>query len=70
MANPFQKIRIFAGETVTELKKASWPTLPELRSSTLVVLVAIFLLGGFITLSDFSVYNLVTLLTKLVRPGS
>ncbi len=70
MANPFRKIRIFAGETVTELKKASWPTLPELRSSTLVVLVAILLLGGFITLSDFSVYNLVTLLTKLVRPGS
>ena len=70
MANPFRKIRIFAGETVTELKKASWPTLPELRSSTFVVLVAILLLGGFITLSDFSVYNLVTLLIKLVRPGS
>ncbi len=70
MANPFRKIRIFAGETVTELKKASWPTVPELRSSTFVVMVAILLLGGFITLSDFSVYNVVTFLTKLVRPDS
>ena len=70
MANPFRKIRIFAGETVAEIKKASWPTLAELRSSTLVVLVAIILLGAFITLSDWSVYNVITLLTKLVRPGS
>ncbi len=70
MANPFRTLRIFAGETVAEVKKASWPTLAELRKSTVVVIIAIILLGAFITLSDYSVYNVVTLLTKLARPGS
>ncbi|AWT59348.1 MAG: Protein translocase subunit SecE [Candidatus Moanabacter tarae] len=50
-----------------ELKKASWPTRLELRDSTVVVIIAMILLGGFITLSDWSVYNVVTLLTELVR---
>jgi preprotein translocase subunit SecE len=67
MRNPFRKIRIFAGETVQELKKASWPTRLELRDSTLVVIVAVILLGAYICLSDWSVYNVVTLLTDLVR---
>jgi preprotein translocase subunit SecE len=69
MANPFRKIRHFGGETVTELKKASWPNREELKSSTLVVLVAIVLLGSYIALADFSVYNWVQLLTSLVRPA-
>ena len=51
-----------------ELKKASWPTRLELRDSTVVVVIAILIVGAFISLSDWSVYNVVTLLTKLVRP--
>ena len=67
MANPFRKIRIFFGETTGELHKASWPTRRELRDSTLVILVAIVILGIFITLADFSVYNWVTFFTQLIR---
>lgn len=67
MKNPFRKARTFSSETVGELKKASWPNWKELRDSTLVVLVAIILLGLFITVADFSVYNWVTYLTDLVR---
>jgi len=67
MANPFRKIRHFYGETVTELRKASWPTRSELKSNTVVVLIAIFLFGGYICLADFCVYNWVQLLTALVR---
>ncbi len=48
MKNPFRSIRIFWGETILELKKATWPTLRELRESTVVVLVAVVLLGAFI----------------------
>ena len=70
MTNPFRKIRIFAGETLLELRKATWPTRIELRDSTVVVIISIILLGAFISLSDWSVYNVVTLLTKLVRPDS
>jgi preprotein translocase subunit SecE len=69
MANPFRKIRVFWGETLSELKKAAWPTRQELKANTLVVLVAIVLVGGFIALADFSVYNWVQFLTNLVRPG-
>ena len=70
MTNPFRKIRIFAGETLLELRKATWPTRIELRDSTVVVIISIILLGAFISLSDWSVYNVVTLLTKLVRSDS
>lgn len=69
MANPFNRVRLFFNETLTELKKATWPTRKELRESTVVVLIAIIILGIYITLADFSVYNWVTLLTKWVRGG-
>jgi preprotein translocase subunit SecE len=68
MKNPFRKIRIFSTETVGELKKASWPTLPELRQSTIVVLVAIVILGLFVSLADFTMVNWISLLTDLVDP--
>ena len=66
MANPFRKARIFLGETTTELKKAVWPTKTELRDSTIVVFIATLLLGGYVALADFSVYNWIQLLTNLV----
>ena len=68
MKNPFRGVRIFLGEMVQELKKASWPTRLELRDSTIVVVIAILIVGAWISLSDWSVYNVVTLLTELVRP--
>lgn len=68
MVNPFKKVRIFFTETLQELKKASWPSRLELRDSTVVVIIATILIGLYITLADFSVYNWVTFLTKLVRP--
>ena len=67
MANPFRNLRIFFGETIAELKKASWPSRNELRDSTIVVIVASILLGAFIALSDFAVYSWVALFTQLVR---
>lgn len=53
-----------------ELYKATWPTRRELRDSTLVILVGIIILGVYITLADFSVYNWVTFFTRLVRPDT
>lgn len=67
MKNPFSSIRLFYKETLTELKKASWPSKVELRDSTIVVLVATILLGSFIALTDFSLMNGVELLTSWVR---
>ena len=67
MKNPFTSIRLFYKETVTELKKASWPNRTELRDSTVIVLVATAILGSFIALADFSLMNGVELLTSLVN---
>jgi preprotein translocase subunit SecE len=65
MKNPFRATRIFTGEMIDELKKASWPTRQELWDSTVVVIVACFLLGIFTSIVDFSLYQFVDLFTKL-----
>jgi len=65
--NPFTKIRTFYRETLAELIKASWPTLNELRESTIVVIIGVAILGFFISVSDFSLSNWVELFTNLVR---
>ena len=67
MKNPFPVIRIFVGEMVGELQKASWPTRMELRDSTIVVIVASALLGIFTSISDFALGNVVMLFTDLVK---
>lgn len=67
MSNIFQKTRGFYAETVGELKKAQWPTSSELRASVGIVIVSIFILGLYVALSDFSVYNWVTMLTRWVK---
>jgi preprotein translocase subunit SecE len=67
MKNPFPVIRIFVGEMVGELQKASWPTRQELRDSTIVVIVASALLGLFTSISDFALANVVMLFTDFVK---
>jgi preprotein translocase subunit SecE len=67
MANPFRTIRIFTGELIGELQKASWPTKAELKDSTIVVIVACVLLGLFTSISDFALVNVVDAITELVR---
>ena len=66
MKNPFRSTRIFLGEMVDELQKASWPTKAELRDSTVVVIVAIVILGVFTSISDFSINQVVLLFTDWV----
>ena len=49
------------------MKKAAWPSIRELRESTVVVLVAVILLGAFIGIADFSLFQVVNLFTDWVR---
>ena len=67
MKNPFRSTRIFFGEMIDELKKASWPSRTELRDSTIVVIVATVILGLFTSICDFSLYQVVDLFTRWVR---
>jgi preprotein translocase subunit SecE len=56
------RVKNFLGEVKIELQKASWPWDPkekgfrrykELVDSTLVVVIAMLLLGGYVALFDF-----------------
>jgi preprotein translocase subunit SecE len=67
------KTRIFFSEVRTELQKATWPWDPkergfkrykELVDSTLVVVVAMLLLAGYISFCDLCLTSIIGFLTK------
>ncbi len=66
MKNPFRSIRIFFSETMIELKRATWPTRTELKDSTIVVVIAVGILGVFTSIADFSLFQIVNLFTSWV----
>ncbi len=47
--------------TREELRKCTWPSWEELKGSTLVVMITMLLLGGFVVLVDFVLNLLVRL---------
>lgn len=66
MKNPFRSTRMFFGEMIGELQKASWPTRTELRDSTIVVVLAAVILGVFTAISDLSLAQIVLFFTDFV----
>jgi len=74
----FRKIATFIHEVKAELRKASWPwdsspkakgfqKYKELIDSTLVVLVAMILLAGYVSLFDVIAIKVLGLLTSLAN---
>ena len=70
----FTKVKNFFSEMKVELQKASWPwdtkekgfrRYKELTDSTVVVVVAMMLLGGYVALFDFVLVNFVHFFTRL-----
>ena len=68
------KTKNFFSEVKVELQKASWPWEPkekgirrykELTDSTMVVIIAMLLLGGYVALFDFVLVNFVHFFTRL-----
>jgi preprotein translocase subunit SecE len=47
--------------TREELRKCTWPSREELKGATLVVMITMLLLGGFVVLVDFVLNLLVRL---------
>ena len=67
------KTKSFIHEVRVELQKASWPWDPkekgfkrykELTDSTLVVIIAMLLLGGYVALFDFVLVNVLHFFTR------
>jgi len=61
--NPFRRIAHFWAETMEELRKATWPGWTELRDSTTLVICTVILLGGYISVLDFFLAQLMTFFT-------
>lgn len=58
------KVRTFLGEVQTELKKCTWPTRSELFESTVVVIVAVAILGTVVALSDVVLSGFLRLIVR------
>lgn len=63
----FSRIKSFFREMLGELKKTSWPSGEELGRLTIVVVIGMFLLGFYVSVVDFSLLNIVDLVSKVVR---
>ncbi|HEV2903684.1 MAG TPA: preprotein translocase subunit SecE [Pyrinomonadaceae bacterium] len=68
------KTKNFFAEVRAELAKASWPweskdkgirRFKELNDSTIVVIIAMLLLGGYVALFDFVIINFIHYFTRL-----
>jgi len=68
-----KKTTRYLGEVKAELKKATWPWDPkekgikrykQLIDSTIVVMIAMVLLGAYVAMIDFAMRNLMSFLTS------
>jgi len=68
------KIKTFFSQVKVELQKCSWPWDPkergfrkykELSDSTVVVVISMVLLGGFVSFFDFVLVNVVHFFTRI-----
>ncbi len=54
-----QKIQQYIKEVIQEMKKVTWPTLEELKGSTLVVMIFSVIMGIYIAAIDLGLSFLV-----------
>ncbi len=55
-----ETIRSFMGEVRSETKKVTWPKRSELRESTTVVIVAVFVITLLISVVDLTLNKILT----------
>lgn len=58
-------IQAFFRETIGELRKVSWPTWPEARQLTWIVLVVMILMGALLGITDAGARALLNLILGL-----
>ncbi len=65
MSNPITAIKTLYSETVSEMKKCTWPTKNELFESAVVVISSLVILSVFVVVADQIVGTLIRLLTGM-----
>ncbi len=53
------RLGIYLAETREELRKCTWPSVDELKGSTVVVMITIIMLAVFTMASDFIILKIV-----------
>ena len=61
------RIRTFYTEVRTEMRKVTWPGLKEVRSTTTVVIITVFLFALYFGVIDFIIQHGVTALFRAFR---
>lgn len=59
------KLRNYVLETREELRKCTWPTLDELKGSTVLVAISIVLLGVFTVIVDYALVLFVSWMARI-----
>jgi preprotein translocase subunit SecE len=60
------RIKTFFIEVNAEVRKVTWPTFKEVRDTTIVVIIAVFLFGIFLYLVDMALHQALEQLFKTV----
>lgn len=58
------RIKTFFNEVVTETKKVTWPSIKEVRDTTIVVIIAVFIFGFFLYLVDLGLHGVLKYLFR------
>ncbi len=67
LQNTMQKVITFTREVRGEMQKVTWPTWAELKGQTIVVIVAVMIIAGFIGVVDLILSNTIKfLLSQLI----
>jgi preprotein translocase subunit SecE len=59
------RLRNYVLETREELKKCTWPSVEELKGSTVVVLISTLLLGLLTVITDYVLLNAINAITSI-----
>ena len=60
----FAKIRSFLLNTLEEMKKCTWPNRDQLVESTLLVMITLVILAGYVALVDFGFTSFIDWIIK------
>ena len=61
------RIRSFYNEVRTEMRKVTWPGMKEVRSTTTVVIITVFIFALYFGIIDFIIQHGVTALFRAFR---
>jgi preprotein translocase subunit SecE len=65
MASIVTRTRDFTAEVVDEIKKVTWPDWPQLKNSTIVILIFCFIVAAIIWLMDAVVRQILNVIMSL-----